>query len=756
MDKKTTLTLFYLMIFGLVISSSMQAQQVKGAILDINDPVSWAYIRDVQTGKTTSINTDGRYTINAEGLNDITLEVFAEGYLSVRKKFTFSDQQDVDYDFRLVQDNTLDEIVMSANLKASLKSETATAIEVYPASFFEKNLNTNLFQALEMVNGVQPQLNCNVCNTGDIQINGMPGAYTMILIDGMPIISALSTVYGLQGIPLSMIKQIEVIKGPASSLYGSEAMGGIVNVITKDPANSPRFFASLSSSTWLENNIDLGATYKIKDNVSGMVGVNHYKYGLIKDQNHNGFTDVTLQNRTSVFNKLAMTGKNEKRSSLALRYLYEDRWGGETQWNSKTDRGSENVYAESIYTNRFEAIGMTELPTTEHILAQFSYVYHNQNSMYGAEPYFGTQQNVFAQLVWDHTYGKHDVTGGVALKYNYYNDNTVATGFYQDGVLVSNDPEKKFIPGVFIQDDWRISDKHLLLLGYRFDYDPVHHAIYSPRIAYKYSPTKSQSLRASFGTGFRAVNVFSEDHRSLNGNREVVFTEDLKPEKSINGNITYTRKFPTSWGVFEVDGNGFYSHFFNRILPDIDSDPTKIIYANLDGYAISRGLSLQTNFDFDFPLDIDLSATYMDVFSKQEGKKITGYLAPKWSFNGQVSYTFTNGIKIDLTSYYKGPMLLELVENDYRPNYSPGAFLMDVQVSKNLGSNFTAYVGVKNLFNTLPKQDVITRWWDPHGEPGNGVIPPDGRNDVVFEPNGYTYTSLLGIRGFFGINYTLY
>ena len=108
-----------------------------------------------------------------------------------------------------------------------------------------------------MVNGVQPQLNCNVCNTGDIHINGMEGPYTMLLIDGMPIVSSLSTVYGLSGIPNSMVKRIEVVKGPASTLYGSEAVGGLINIITKDASLSPRLKVDLSATSVQEYNADL-------------------------------------------------------------------------------------------------------------------------------------------------------------------------------------------------------------------------------------------------------------------------------------------------------------------------------------------------------------------------------------------------------------------------------------------------------------------------------------------------------------------
>ena len=127
----------------------------------------------------------------------------------------------------------LDEIVITGTMKAVRKADSPVPIEIYTPKFFQKNPTPSLFDAVQLINGVQPQLNCNVCNTGDIHINGMEGPYTMILIDGMPIVSSLSTVYGLSGIPNSLVERIEVVKGPASSLYGTEAMGGIINVITK-------------------------------------------------------------------------------------------------------------------------------------------------------------------------------------------------------------------------------------------------------------------------------------------------------------------------------------------------------------------------------------------------------------------------------------------------------------------------------------------------------------------------------------------
>src|SRR5690606_16499108 len=121
-------------------------------------------------------------------------------------------------------------------------------------------------------------------------------------IDGMPIVSSLSTVYGLSGIPNSMVDRIEVVKGPASSLYGSEAMGGIINVITKDASRAPAFSADFFTTTWLEYSADVATKFRI-GKANSLLGMNYFKYDNKKDNNGDNFTDLTLQDRISVFNK---------------------------------------------------------------------------------------------------------------------------------------------------------------------------------------------------------------------------------------------------------------------------------------------------------------------------------------------------------------------------------------------------------------------------------------------------------------------
>ena len=190
---------------------------------------------------------------------------------------------------------TLSEIVVTGTMKAVKRLESPVPVELYNPSFFRKNPTSCIFDGLQLVNGVRPQINCNVCNTGDIRINGLPGPYTMVLIDGMPIVSSLSTVYGLSGIPNSLVERIEIVKGPASSLYGSEAVGGLINVITKKPSNASAITADLMTTTWNELNADIGFTLKAGKKAAILTGINYFNYDSPKDVNGDSFTDLTLQ-----------------------------------------------------------------------------------------------------------------------------------------------------------------------------------------------------------------------------------------------------------------------------------------------------------------------------------------------------------------------------------------------------------------------------------------------------------------------------
>lgn len=661
---------------------------------------------------------------------------------------------------------SMNEIVVSGTLRAVRKMESPVAVEVYSPKFLKLNPTPSVFEALQLVNGVRPQLNCNICNTGDIHINGLEGPYTMVTIDGMPIVSSLSSVYGLFGIPNQLIERIEVVKGPASGLYGSEAVGGLINIITKNPNNAPRISADIMTTTWAEHLADAGVKWKAGKKLTSILGVNMFSYQAPKDKNGDGFTDMALQQRISVFNKWSLDRKDNRKANLALRYFYEDRWGGEMKWN-KSFRGGDSLYGESIYTNRVEVIGNYQLPVAEPILFSWSYNYHHQDSYYGNIPYLAKQHIGFGQFTWNKQIKNHELLTGLALRYNFYDDNSVATSNAVNG---RNKPSITFLPGVFVQDEIKLSAKHLLLAGLRWDQHPVHGAIFTPRFAWKWKTGESGVFRLNAGTGFRVVNLFTEEHAALTGARDVIIKEELKPESSYNINLNYGQHIPISKGFIKLDGSLWYTWFTNQIIPDYDTDPNQIIYDNLDGHAISKGFSLNAELNYANRLRVMLGMTLQDIKqyrSDGSGKEmvVRPALTEKWSGVWNVSYTFPGAkLTVDYTGNIYGPMKLPLAGPlDPRKPNSPVWSLQNIQLTQKITKSIEVYGGVKNLLNWTPVRGnpfLIARAHDPFDKnvvyDNNGQIVANAENPYAlsFDPT-YMYAPNQGRRAFLGVRMTI-
>ena len=750
-----------LLLLATSINCYSQKNTLSGKVSDNSGGLSYAniYIKNTKLGTSSSEN--GQYQIKNIPNGTYTVIISSIGYKTKSRKITFNKNDKTIRNFLLESDNSLDEIVVSGTLRPVSKSASPVPVDVYGKSFFKKNPTPSIFESLQNVNGVRPQLNCNVCNTGDIHINGLEGPYTFVLIDGMPIVSGLSTVYGLTGIPQALIERIEIVKGPASTLYGSEAVGGIINIITKKPSNSPTLSVDSFSSSWGEINTDIGFRYQLSEKIQGLTGINYFNYQNIIDNNDDGFTDLTLQNRISIFNKLNFKRKKNKLFTVAFRYLYEDRWGGETNWN-KIFRGTDQIYGESIYTSRWETFGTYQLPTSENISFQFSANGHQQNSFYGIDSYNANQLIAFGQFVINKKVKKiHNILLGIAYRYTSYDDNTFAT-FENDGV--TNKPSIIHLPGIFIQDEISFNNQHKILLGVRYDFNSIHGAIFSPRVNYKWNSNDNKNIvRISVGNGFRVANVFTEDHAALTGAREVEFEGELAPETSWNTNINYVKKIATENVFINLDASAFYTYFNNRILPDYETDVNKIIYANLDGFSVSKGFSLNSDITFQNGLNVNLGATLMDVTITENDNKKQQLLTESFSGVWSISYRFkSNGIKIDYTGNTYGPMRLpRLSDADPREENSPWFSIQNIQITKKFKSNWELYGGLKNILNFTPADNSIARSFDPFDNSvvfdsnGQATVTPDNPNALTFDPS-YVYASNQGIRGFLGISYTIF
>lgn len=746
-----------------------QTGSIKGRVKNETESIAFGtvFIKGTSIGVTTDL--EGNYILKNVPVGEHIVVASYITHISQKQKVTVSESVTNTLNFTLKEDYAiLDEVVVTGTMKPILKLESPVPIEVYTPTFFKSNPTPSVFEAMQNVNGVRPQVNCAVCNTGDIHINGLEGAYSMVMIDGMPIVSGLSTVYGLSGIPQSLIERVEIVKGPASTLYGSEAVGGLVNVITKKAQNAPIFSADVFGTTWGEFNGDLATKFKVGKKAHSLVGVNYFNYENRVDKNNDFFTDLTLQDRISVFNKWNFDRKENRVFSLAGRFVYEDRFGGELDWDTPY-RGGAEIYGESILTNRWEVFGTYQLPVKEKMMLMFSANEHDQNSVYGDLAYIADQRIGFGQFTWNKDLGeKHDVLFGAALRYTYYDDNTPATSSL-DTLNPTNEPTNTYLPGVFLQDEIKLNKTNKVLLGVRYDNNSIHGHIFTPRVNYKWnSRDKRNVLRFSFGTGYRVANVFTEDHAALTGSREVVFKSDLNPETSLNGNINYVKKIYTKsdWYI-GIDASLFYTYFDNKIVADYDSHPELIVYDNLAGYAVSNGVSV--NLDVSYKnFKLLAGGTAMEVYSMEDGVKELQQLTERFTGTWTIGYKFKRkGMSFDYTGNLYGPMVLPtLGDNDPRPVNSPWWSIQNIQLTKKLGKKIEIYGGVKNLLDWTPWKHMpegvklLARPHDPFDKDvvfntaGEAVLTANNPNGLTFDP-AYVYGPNQGIRGFIGLRFTL-
>lgn len=745
---------------GVLMFQLALGQQMHIRLMTGDEPLRFATIKAL--GKTFVADSLG--SVNVEFRHGMVLEITAAGFESKIQKLQEYQPELV---ISLMPDNEMDQVVVSGTLKAVKKSDSPVPVEIYTPVFLKKNPSPDLFGSLQLVNGVRPQLNCSVCNTGDIHINGLEGAYTAVLIDGMPLMSSLATVYGLFAIPPSIVERIEIIKGPASSLYGTEAIGGLINIITKTPAAAPDVFAELSLSSWKELNGDLAVKYRLSNKLTALGSMNIFNYTSPKDYNHDNFTDVTLQKRIAAFNRLDYKRKDAgKLASVALRYIYENRWGGELNWN-KSFRGGDDVYGEHIETSRMEVAGVYDIPGKENLSLAYSAVHHLQHSAYGTTIFNARQSNAFTRLTWNKTFSGMEMLSGLSSSLQWYDDNTPAT--HDPSRDISN-PDNVWIPGIFTQVEVSVKNKHHWLGGLRYDYDPRHGSILTPRMAYKLNLNKHDILRLNMGTGFRVVNIFTEDHAALTGAREVVIHGNIRPEKSLNFNLNYVKKLTMNSGWMNWDASIWYTRFSNKIAPDY-SVQDKIIYQNLNGFALSKGISLNTDWAKGNRWKGSVGITVMDVILHKKNdrgvlEKQREMLSEKWTGTWTISYTLPAlNITIDYTGNIYGPMRLPLVsELDPRPEESTVWSIQNIQFTWKSKRSWEIYGGIKNLLDFTPAKHVpflIARAHDPFDKlieldsEGIPLATPENPYALSFDTS-YIYAPNQGMRGYVGVRMSLY
>ena len=725
---------FFIFLFPIYIYS--QSTEIKGTVNSDFGLLSYASVSVLDSDLGVIADENGNFNLKLDLSIHKTLLITFLGY--VPKKISLNNPSLDLNSLKIILEediNGLNEVVVTGSLKEEYVTDSPVKVKVITSkkiNSFIPSAGANITEIVQLVNGAQEVIACGVCYTNSISINGLEGPYTSVLLDGIPMYGNLASVYGLNGIPNMIIDRLEIVKGPSSTLYGSEAVAGVINILTKDPREEPFFSLDTQIITGNESFVNLALTPNIGKSY-GYFGVNWDRNSNFEDYNNDGFGDDINLTRLSIFNKWNVYRESKKEFIISARYYFEDRRNGVKEYlsnnNYKKIRGDSKIYGESIYTNRFELFGKYEFAFTEGFEMNYSFSKHDQNSYYGSDYYQANQDIFFSQLTLDRNYGNHDLLFGASIKNNLYDDNTIATESVVNGTIINNN-SNQLIPGLLIQDQYRPSDKISLIGGLRIDHFNEHGFIYAPSFHLKYNPGEWLSLRLNAGTGFRLVNLFTEDHAFITGQREVKILEELNPEESksliFNANYIYTGLS----GSGNIDLDLFYTYFSNKIIPNYDNQ-NFIIYENSDGHAYSKGISGALNHTFLNGVSFSLTFNHQIVrYTEIENNQDSFFdmeHSPKWSGGFNIKIPVNKKWSINSSSNYTGvmqlPTVFEMSDNGEissvaRPTKSKPFSIHNINIDGILNNQNEIYFGILNVFNFRQKESPLVGYNDPSHQKG--------------------------------------
>lgn len=600
---------YYLFLIVFLMAALGSAAQETDAMLfgDVKSQVTgkhlpYATIRVKGTKMRTVTDATGHYKLAHLPLGRQTVVASLIGHKDQEIEVTMERGKGTEAYFVLDEDVLdLNQVVVTGTRTQHYIKNVPIRTEVITSRALQQKNANNVYEALEGVPGVRVEQQCQFCNFTEVRMQGLGAEHTQVLIDGEPVYSGLAGVYGLQQMGTNDIDRIEVVKGAGSALYGSSAVAGAINLISKEPAYEPTLKADLqmgnfgyknlnASGSWRKNDIGLSifAQRTEADAIDATQDGNTRKEVKHKD----GVSDRVDEKLTNIGFGLYFYNPFTKGDKLVLRgkVMSEERFGGDMTNDLYLNPFSEGT--ENIKTNRLSSDLSYLLPIgrNSELNVSAAYVYHRRNAtndtfltsyqethknpeapdepgaspdVEDMRPYIANEHTVTPSVTFSSRLGNHNLLIGAQAYFTKLKETgkycitDEASGYYGKAYTsIGKKHANEF--GFFIQDEWSVLPGLSVVPGVRLDthssgeeYESSEKVFdgtfpktsfketsINPRLAIKYEVTPSLVLRANFGTGFRAPYGFSEDLHLCSGSPRIWKSSDLKAEKSMSYNLS--------------------------------------------------------------------------------------------------------------------------------------------------------------------------------------------------------------------------
>ncbi|MBR7135225.1 MAG: TonB-dependent receptor [Bacteroidaceae bacterium] len=730
-----TLTLLFTIV-GICSAHGMEIKEgnmISGHVIeaDTENNIPYANILIVETGEGTSSNEQGQFEFRRLKPGTYTLRVSAIGYITQSKQVTVNSGYTAVIHFKMREEALMiNEVVVSANRNEVRRQDAPVVVNVINPLLFEKVNSTDMAKSLNYVPGLRVENNCQNCGFPQVRINGLEGPYSQILINSRPVISALSGVYGLEQIPVNMIERVEVVRGGGSALFGANAVGGTINIITKDPVNNSfqisGNFNNYGGRAW-EQYMGANASLVAKDNSYGIAVYESYRNRNPYDHDEDGFSELGKLNMNTFGLRTYYRPTTMSRISIEYHTTNETRRGG-----NKFDYQPH----ESDITEQ-----------TKHIINSggiaYDYAwneYRDKLSFYGSvqhtdrDSYYGAQRDPNAygktnDLTWvvGATYtgmmkkclfAPATLTVGSEFQENRLHD--IMTGYNRD---MKQDVR---IASAFLQNEWDMK-LFSLLLGVRMDkHNLIDNPILSPRVNLLFKPSGNLQARLTYSTGFRAPQAYDEDlHVTAVGGEGVQITlaDNLQEERSnsFSGSIDWTTQLGHWQSNILVEG--FYTGLSDVfVLEDIGQ--------NSSGFAIKErrngsgahvyGVNVETKFAHGKDVSLQMGVTAQrsryknpEAWTEVDGVELTTKRMPR---TPELYGYFTlstepmKNLSIALSGTYTGDMIVPhyagYIQND-RMEETPDFFDLGLKADYTFvlrdHIKLQMSAGVQNIFDSFQK-----------------------------------------------------
>jgi outer membrane receptor for ferrienterochelin and colicins len=686
--------------------------------------------------------SDGSFYFPEIQQGDYNIMASFLGFKSETKIITvMSGDSKIVVDFNLTNSlNYLNEVVITGTKTYKRRTDSPVIVNVINSQALDDFQACTLSDGLKFQPGLRVETNCQTCNYTQLRLNGLGGGYSQILINGRPIFSPLMGMYGLEMLPKKMIDRIEVVRGGGSSLYGSSAIGGTVNVITKLPVSNSyslnSFFQNINGKA---NDIVLNGDVSVvsENNNSGMSFFFNNRTREIYDHNDDGFSEIPeLENVSFGTNFFFLPTKNQK-LEFNLSNLNEYRYGGEMvnkpayltqqseerkhkvwmgtidhQINFNDDNSSFITYAAWQNTNRNHYTGIypeDSLDAQRHI----------------ESPPYGTSKATTFQmgLQWNHRVkkflkGSNTFTVGGEYSVDDVFDEIPSYQYIIDQISIDL--------GLFLQSDWELSNSLSLLSGIRIDnHNMVDELISSPRFSILYKPLTNTQFRINYGSGFRAPQSFDTDLHiafAAGGVSRIMLSPNLRPEKSQSISASLNHDKPSEHFILGFTLEGFYTRLNQAFyLQPIGNDSFGELFEKQNGQGatvqgatfefrgnydkkiqLESGLTIQTSmFDERVQYIQNLSGIREFIRTPSNYGFATISMFPNNKIRSNINYIYTGKMFVPHFSGAENQLINEIFES---PSYSELSFKTSYKIQLNKSkSSIELYFGIKNILNSYQR-----------------------------------------------------